>query len=329
MAQDDVVVILGGSGFIGRHLTEALRGKVKEIRVVSRKAWGNDEPGVRYLRGDVNNAAGVMEIVAGATVVYHLTLEGSWMEGAKNVAEACVKHGVRRMIFASTSDALFLGRSGTVYETDPTDPRPDLRNEYSRGKAESEKLLLEYMAKSGLGVVILRPCLVVGRGGKLRHGGMGQWKTSTTLLGWGDGKNKMPFVLVQDVADAFARAMDAPGVEGKAFNLAGDVFLTAREYVSIAAERSKRNLHFVPRNLRSMALQVGFKSYLKQLLSGHKVEIPRYHDMISSAMITTIDNTQSKKLLGWKPNASLEVFIREAIDSHIEPFRPGDHRLTE
>jgi hypothetical protein len=33
-------------------------------------------------------------------------------------------------------------------------------------------------------------------------------------------------------------------------------------------------------------------------------------------------------LLGWKPNASLEVFIREAIDPHVEKFRPGDYRLA-
>jgi nucleoside-diphosphate-sugar epimerase len=328
MAQDDVVVILGGAGFIGRQLLETLRGKVKEIRVVSRKVWGVDEAGVRYLQGDVTNAAQVMEIAAGATAVYHLTLEGNWAQGATNVAEACVKNRVRRLIFASTSDALFLGRSGTIYETDPTDPHPELRNEYASGKAASEKLLLGYMAKHGLGVVIMRPCLVVGRGGMFAHGGIGRWKAPTILMGWGDGRNKMPFVLVQDVAAAMALALDAPGIEGKAFNLAGDVFISARDYARIAAERTKRNIRFVPSNLRSLALQITFKAYVKRLVTGKKSEYSRYHDMVSSSMKTMIDNSQSKKLLGWKPNDSLDVFIREAIDPHAESFRPGDYRLT-
>lgn len=328
MAQEDVVAILGGAGFIGRQLLRTLRGKVREIRVVSRKVWGVDEAGVRYLPGDVTDAARMDEIIDGCTAVYHLTVEGSWTEGAANVAEACVRHRARRLIFASTSDALFLGRSGTIYETDPTDPRPDLRNSYSAGKAASERLLLEYREKRGLGVVIMRPCVVVGRGGMLAHGGIGRWKSPTTLVGWGDGSNKMPFVLVQDVADAMALALDAPGIEGKAFNLGGDVFLSAREYVRIAAERTRRNIRFVPGSLRTQALQVAFKACVKRLVTGKWSDYSRYHDMVSSAMITMIDNSQSKRLLGWKPNASLEVFIREAIDPHAEAFRPGDLRLV-
>jgi nucleoside-diphosphate-sugar epimerase len=232
------------------------------------------------------------------------------------------------MIFASTSDALFLGRRGTIYETDPPDPRPELRNSYSTGKVASEKLLLEYRAKHGLGVAIMRPCIVVGRGGMLQHGGIGRWKSPTVLMGWGQGRNKMPFVLVQDVAAAMALALDAPGIEGKAFNLGGDVFLSAREYIEIAAERTKRNFRFVPGNLSAMALQILFKAGVKRLVTRKRSDFAHYHDLVSSAMITAIDNTQSKQLLGWKPNASLDVFIREAIDSHVDEFRPGDHRLA-
>jgi len=40
-----------------------------------------------------------------------------------------------------------------------------------------------------------------------------------------------------------------------------------------------------------------------------------------------IGNSRSKQLLGWKPNASREVFIEQAIRSHIQPLAPGDLRL--
>jgi nucleoside-diphosphate-sugar epimerase len=328
MARNDVVVILGGAGFIGRALAARLRGNVSELRIVSRNLAAADEPTVRYLRGDVLDAARMREVIQGATVVYQLTVEGRWTDGARNVAEACVQHGVRRLVFASTSDALNLSRRGTIYETDGPDPRPQLRNEYSRGKVASEKLLREYMERHKLGVVIMRPCLVVGRAGRLAHGGIGRWPSQTTLVSWGNGLNKMPFVLVQDVVQAMELALDAPGIEGKSFNLAGDVFLSAREYAALAAERTLRNICCVSSNLFTYAAICMMKGRLKGLLNHKKADFQTYYDAASSAMITFVDNSQSKLLLGWKPNDSLDVFIREAIDSYVEPIHPGDLRLS-
>jgi nucleoside-diphosphate-sugar epimerase len=328
VAQSDIVVILGGAGFIGSALAERLRGKVAELRIVSRRVSGTDSSGIRYLRGDVVDAARMLEVIAGATVVYQLTVEGKWTDGSRNVADACVAHGVRRLIFASTSDALNLSRPGTIYETEGPDAKPELRNEYARGKAESETLLRQYAQTHHLGVVIMRPCLVVGRGGRLAHGGIGRWPTPSTLVAWGDGRNKMPFVLVQDVADAMALALDAPNIEGKAFNLAGDVFLSACEYAALVSERTHRNVRCVPSNTFTYAAKCLLKGKLKGLVERKRVDFPTYRDISSSAMITFIDNSQSKQLLGWKPNASLDVFIREAIDPYVEPLLPGDLRLA-
>jgi peptidoglycan/LPS O-acetylase OafA/YrhL len=58
----------------------------------------------------------------------------------------------------------------------------------------------------------MRPCIVVGSGGRLDHGGIGRWPSQTTLVAWGKGQNKMPFVLVQDVAQAMYLALDAPDI---------------------------------------------------------------------------------------------------------------------
>ena len=328
MARDDIVVVLGGAGFIGSHLIDQLRGKVRTIKVVSRKASGAVEPGIEYVQGDVCDISRMMEVINGATVVYQLTIEDHFTTGAKNVAEACLREGVRRLIFASTSEALYLARRGIITEDQPPDAEHGRRNSYSSGKAESERLLLDYWAREKLPVVIMRPCIVVGRGGRLNHGGIGVWASSTCLVGWGDGKNLMPFVLVQDVADAMVRAMDAPAIEGKAFNLAGDVFLSAREYVQIVAERSLRDFRFYPRNLKMSGLLEACKSLIKRPVTGKPVANQmHYRDMISSAMVTQIDNSASKRLLAWQPNSSRDFFIQEAIDSHLEPIPASDLRL--
>ncbi len=328
MSQNDRVVVLGGAGFIGRNLVAQLRGKVDSITVVSRRAAsapGAD--GVRTVSGDVTDGPRMMELIAGATVVYQLTIESDFGKGARNVAEACLRHGVRRLIFASTSDAVFMGRRGTIDESTGPDPKPHLRNPYARGKVEGERLLMEYHASKGLPAVIMRPCLVVGRGGKLAHGGIGSWRTPTCLVGWGDGNNPMPFVLVQDVAAALALGLDAPGIEGKTFNLGGDVFLSTREYIRLAADRTLRNFRYYPRNLAMFNAKVLFKTGIKKML-GRSGERQYYHDMVSSAMYSQIDNRAAKQLLNWKPNADLNVFIREAIDCHVDPVLPGDLRLA-
>jgi nucleoside-diphosphate-sugar epimerase len=321
MSAADRVVILGGAGFIGRHLTAQLRGHVAHLRVVGRTARPADDAvlgaDVEYLRADVTQRAALAAAIKGATVVYQLTIESDFIRGAENVATVCLEGGVRRLIFASTSDALYLGGRGPVSFEQGPDPRADLRNPYSRGKVESEKLLLQWHRERGLPVVIVRPCLVVGPGGRLAHGGIGTWNDEICLLGWGDGKNPMPFVLVQDVASGMVKALDAPGIEGMSFNLGGDVFLSARDYVRLLAERTGRNFRFYSRNLAWMYATGEAKAVLKWALRVPSEERQTYRDLKSSAMVGAIDNSNAKALLGWKPNESLDVFVREAIDSHL------------
>lgn len=330
MSQSDEVVIFGGAGFIGRHLVSALKGRVTSIRVASRslRTGTSVERGVEYVRADVTDARAVDEVVRGASVVYQLTVEGDMTRGADNVASACLAHGVRRLVFASTSDALYLGEPGTLDENAGPDARPELRNAYARGKVESERLLRRYHRERGLPVVVVRPALVVGPGGRLSHGGVGIWSGEVCLLGWGDGKNPMPFVLVQDVASALVAAMDAPGIEGRSFNLAGDVFLSAREYVELLRARTGRNFRFYPRNLAWLWAIDQVKGLVRKALRMPADEPASYRDLKSSAMLTHIDNSAARRWLGWRPNASLDLFVREAIDSHVEPLAVGDPRLA-
>jgi hypothetical protein len=55
---------------------------------------------------------------------------------------------------------------------------------------------------------------------------------------------------------------------------------------------------------------------------------PTYRDFKSAAMISNIDCSAAKRLLDWRPNADVDSFIREAIDSHLPPVHPHDLRLN-
>ena len=339
MSQADNVVVIGGAGFIGRHLTSQLRDAGCDVTVVSRSAGlGREEPGLRYFRAEVADAARIDKAIEGATVVYHLAMGGgtTWQDykrdfigGALNIARACQKHGVRRLLFTSSISALYLGRPGKLYESPEADPRPRGRTFYSRGKVEAERALLKLHRTESLPLVILRPAIVLGSGGMLAHGALGHAASDTCILGWGDGNNPLPCVLVQDVARALVLAKDAPGIEGKAFNLSGDIRPTAREYVALLRERTLRNFRFYPRSLLAMGalewVMWGIKAAARKSVNSRVSQ----RDLQSLSMAADLDCSQAKQLLGWEPVSDPEAFFREAIDSHLKPFKPGDLRLQQ
>lgn len=109
-------VVVGGAGFIGRHRTAQLREQGCRVTVVSRSAGLGqpEEAGLRYFRAEVADKERITQALEGASVVYHLAMGGgaTWADyerdfigGAVNIAEACQRFGVRRLIFTSSISA--------------------------------------------------------------------------------------------------------------------------------------------------------------------------------------------------------------------------------
>jgi nucleoside-diphosphate-sugar epimerase len=134
-------------------------------------------------------------------------------------------------------------------------------------------------------------------------------------------------VLVQDVARALVLAKDAPGIEGKAVNLSGDIRPTAQEYVHILRQRTRRNFRFYPRSLPLMAAWEWALGAIKTIVRKPNSGGPGMRDLKSLTMAADLDCSEAKRLLGWEPVNDREVFFREALDSHLKPFHPGDLRL--
>jgi nucleoside-diphosphate-sugar epimerase len=338
----DEVVVIGGSGFIGRHLTKQLLDAGSSVTVVGRSAGlhAAQHSALRYVRSNVADADEIADAIEGASVVYDLSMSPStrwadyqrnYIEGAWNVARACQKHRVRRLIYASSIAALYLGARRRLTEADGPDPKAAGRSFYSRAKIAAEQLLMNLHRTEKLPAVILRPAIVLGPGGMLAHGALGMAFSDTCILGWGRGNNPLPCVLARDVARAMILAKDAPGIEGMAFNLAGDIRPTAEEFVRILRERTLRNFRFYPRNVWAMGASDFLIAMLKVLLrkSGDPENNNRnsFRDLRSLTMASDLDCSAARKLLGWQPETGRDVFFREAIDVHLKPFDPGDLRL--
>lgn len=339
MSQSERVVVLGGAGFIGKRLTALLADQGCHVVVVSRSSGSRDStnPRVEYQSGAMTDRARMSELFAGANVVYDLAMQAGlvWEDwergviaGGMNVAEACLENGVRRLIYTSSTAALYLGKPGTATEASlSNDASRQDRGDYCKAKSIVENKLLEMHRTRNLPVVITRPAVVMGPGGLMVHPALGDRVSDICLLGFGRGKTPLPCVLVDDVAQALLLAKDAPGIDGLTFNLAGDVRPTATEFTSELRQRTRRNFRFYPRSMASICgAELGRYLIKKAVKKPDNFMVP-FRDLQSAALVTQLDCSLAKQKLGWRPVSDRGEFFRQAIDVFVRPIPAGDVRL--
>ena len=331
VARNGEVVVLGGSGFIGRHTLRALLARGHPVTAALRRPHGLDDDlaraasagELRLVRADLAERDTLAAAIRGARVVLHLATGGgtSWEEieramvgGTRALAEACLEARVERLVYVSSIAALYLGPdcgANVIDDDDPADPRPAERALYARGKIAAEKELLRLAKERGLAVTIVRPGVVLGADAPFQHSGLGLWVRDNHCIGWGPGDRPLPLVLVEDVADVLARLAAFAGreLDGRALNLATRVPLTARELVAHFARVTGRDAHFHPRLLAlSQALEIG--KWLVKKAGGRRDAFPSYRDLKSRSLWPEFSCRSARERLGWKPCEEHEAFLR-------------------
>ncbi|HTS93228.1 MAG TPA: NAD-dependent epimerase/dehydratase family protein [Stellaceae bacterium] len=337
-AKPDVAVI-GGTGFIGTHLTRRLTESGLRVSVMARNLRNlpsvfHSDP-VTLHRGDIGNPEDVAAAIAGAEVVVNLAHGGAsgsreairkaMVDGAACVARACLAQGVRRLVHVGSTASLYLGpQSAGITGMTPADPRPESRADYARAKILCDRMLQEMAAHERLPLVILRPAVVVGDGGTPFHSALGLFNNEQHCIGWNAGRNPLPFVTVADVADAIALAVKAKGIDTRCYNLAGDVRLSARDYIEELGSALCRPLRFHPKSPTSLWLVELLKWCIKRA-TGRPAPMPTRRDFLSRGMKAQLDCADAKRDLGWRPIADRATFVRDAIEVHAPRSRraPG------
>lgn len=324
------VAILGGTGFIGTHTVERFVREGLRVSVMARSTAALPEifghENVRLHRGDIRDADAVGRAIGDAPVVVNLAhggasggfeaIRAAMVGGAETVARACLARGVRRLVHVGSIASLYLGpQPGKVTGATPPDPRAEQRADYARAKAICDRMLLEMHAREGLPVCILRPGVVVGAGSPALHSGLGFFNNEQHVIGWNAGANPLPFVLVADVAEAILAATRAEGAEGRCYNLAGDVRLSARDYVAELGRVLHRPLRFHPQSPTRLWLAEIGKWSIKRV-GGRAVPLPARRDILSRGMVADLDCSDAKRDLNWRPVSDRSVFVENAILVH-------------
>ena len=340
-AREGEVVVLGGTGFIGKRVVAELLEAGRPVTCLVRRTHSLPEGivaaardgRVRLVSGSLEDTSGLAELLRGVDSVVHLAtgggdtweqVERSMVQGSVGVAEACLAAGVSRLAYVSSIAAVDTAHPGSLADSPTTDPRAAERGAYARGKAATEEALQALHRERGLPLVVLRPGVVVGEGTPMQHSGYGLWVRDNHCVGWGEGNHHLPLVLVDDVAQAVARAAIHPGDElhGRALNLCSRVPLDARTAVAELRTATGRDLHFHPRPLeRSQAMEVG--KWLVKRAGGRVVDFPSYHDLRTRGLFTGFESDLARGVLGWTPCEEREAFLDRAVRIYGRSELPG------
>ena len=203
------ICVLGGSGFIGRHLLNKLKRSVDvQVKALSRyKKLANSFPDhIQLVKGDVRDFDSLIRFLVPHAIVINLVYLNTAsaddnIRAMDNLAKACINVGVARLIHCSTAVVAGNAKDDVITEKTPCLPA----NIYEKTKLKIENLLLDSL-KGKCEIVILRPTAVFGPHGKnglkliddLIHGHHLIRLLKTSLYS----RRRMNFVSVKNVVDA-------------------------------------------------------------------------------------------------------------------------------
>jgi len=296
------IVVTGGAGFIGSHLTESLLAEGHSVLVIDNFSTGRrenfasfeDAKDFHYVEKDISDLEKIKPFFKNVDYVFHLAALAdivlsivnprdyykSNVTGTFSVVEASRLSGVKKLIYAASSSCY------GIPDKFPTSEKADIRPmyPYALTKYLGERILFHWGEVYKLDIVSLRLFNVYGP--RSRTSGtygavfgvfLAQKLNNKPFTVVGDGEQKRDFIYVTDIVEAFKKAAFS--------NIKGEVFNVGSE------------------NPQSV-------NRLVSLIGGEKIHIPKRP---GEPDCTWADITKIKKLLGWEPKVSFEEGVKRIL----------------
>jgi nucleoside-diphosphate-sugar epimerase/predicted dehydrogenase len=328
------VLVVGGTGFIGRRLVRKLIDRGHVVRLLTRSPASaaielQDLP-VELFAGSHGDPECAKRALEGIEIVYHLAkCDGKrwqdYLDGdiapTRVLAEAALAAGVKRFIYTGTIASYATDNPHDIIDNrTPIDPAIARRGHYARSKGACETLLQSMQRDRGLGLVILRPGIVIGPGSPPAHPGVGHFLSETRVDYWGDGTTPLPLVLVDDVADALVLALDAPNVVGQSLLLTSPPLVTARDYIGAVAKYMGTRIDARARATWKNWVAEMIKESAKNLIRHPNRRWPTLHDSRCQAQSARFDGSMTQVALGWRPVSDRETMLRRGVTETVDWF---------
>ena len=321
-------LVTGATGFVGSHLVELLVKKGERVVCI---AFNRDpvnhlqpeirkHPRVEVVVGDIRNPAFVEKAMRGCSKVYHLAatlnnpsipymeFHSTNVEGTRNIMEAAVKLGVKKVVHTSTVATI----KETTKRVDETYRyKGYFDGPYALTKYKGEKIAFEYGAQ-GLEVTVLNPTIIYGPRETHSLGAIfrNYIQPKVRFVGFKD--SVLNLIYVEDAAEGFVRAMER-GRPGHRYILGGPE-MSLGQFVAILDEVSgtRKPVITIPSFLLEIAVLI-----FEPLMS-----VIGLHPPIIKAQITAmkrgsaVDISKARRELGVP-----ERPVKEGVKKSLEWYR--------
>ena len=274
------ILITGGEGFIGKHLSKRLLDVVNVVTVIDANLRGKvnfyyEEEKINVIHQDLRSIKELEELVADSDIVFHLAAVSRVLPSidspldtfeinvsvTERIARACSKFGTK-LIFSSSREVYGEPKTIPVNESHPIDPE----SPYGASKAAAEHIITSYGKTYGLDYVILRLANVFGNGDFERVIPIFMDKMSRNEEVTIFGRNKViDFIDVDTVAEIFVRSME---LKNDVFNVSSGAgtSLTELAYGLKAIMKSDSKISIMPNRDNEVAKFIGDPSKLKKAM---------------------------------------------------------------
>ncbi|MYW67677.1 SDR family NAD(P)-dependent oxidoreductase [Streptomyces sp. SID8379] len=321
------VLVTGAEGFIGSTLVDLLLERGAHVRAfVHYKPYAEkghlshllDDPRVEMLAGDVRDPGRVSEAVAGCDTVFHLAAligipysydsPGAYVQtnvvGTENIAEACRRHSVRRLVHTSTSEVYGTALTAPIAEDHPLQPQ----SPYSASKIGADMMALSHWHAFELPVTVVRPFNTYGPRQSARAvipAILAQLHSGAREIRLGSLTPTRDFTYVTDTARGFLAVAECERALGQVVNLGTGREISIGDLAQALIVASGRDARVVsdPARLRP---------------SGSEV-----HRLLS-------DNRRAREWAGWEPEVSLTEGLKHTsawVAANLSLFAPGRYQV--